>query len=141
MGKHVKAFTAEFKIASVRSGDCCQTIRRKSKTKPVTGGDSILFHGWEGKPRHSKWSWRMRVEVSEVMDVSIYESGIYQYHYPIIKNNHWSNWESETTNELAKRDGFKNGAEMKEWFMEHYGKILREENRFQIIRWYPEVME
>ena len=73
MKKHVKALTYKPKIDAVLSGDCSQTIRTG---RNVSVGDEILFHGWSGKPYRSTWSWRMRVVVTECIDIFISESGI-----------------------------------------------------------------
>lgn len=43
------------KIAAVQEGKCTQSIRIDTN---LTIGDFIAFHGWEGRPYHSPWSFR-----------------------------------------------------------------------------------
>ena len=43
------------KIAGVQDGSIRQTIRAGRKYRV---GDLVSFHGWEGKPYRSKWSFR-----------------------------------------------------------------------------------
>lgn len=66
--KHVMAITYQPKIEAVRKGKCTQTIRMTDK---FTVGDSILLHGWVGKPYRSKWSWIKRVTISRVINAYI----------------------------------------------------------------------
>jgi len=73
MGKHVKSLTYPPKIEAVQDGSCTQTIRKGRK---VSVGDEILFHGWTGRPYRSKWSWRKRVVVYEVIDIEISQEGM-----------------------------------------------------------------
>jgi hypothetical protein len=68
MRKFVMAITYKPKIEAVRNGKCTQTIRMTDKFKV---GDSILLHGWSGKPYRSKWSWRKRVTISRVINALI----------------------------------------------------------------------
>lgn len=64
MLKHVMSMTYAPKIDAVQDGRCTQTIRRRGTIKV---GDSILFHGWNGKAYRSKWNGKMRVTVTEVI--------------------------------------------------------------------------
>lgn len=73
MKKHVMAITHKPKIEPVKDGKCVQTIR---KGRRFSVGDSILIHGWEGRPYHSKWNWRLRVEVTMAAPIVIHEEGI-----------------------------------------------------------------
>ena len=73
MRKHVKSLTYLPKIEPVRDGRCTQTIRVGDM---VSEGDEILFHGWTGRPYRSKWSWRKRVRVYEVIDIEISSNGM-----------------------------------------------------------------
>ena len=63
MRKLVMSLTYPPKIEPVKDGRCTQTIRKGRK---VAEGDEILFHGWAGLPRRSKWSWDKRVTVTHV---------------------------------------------------------------------------
>lgn len=74
MTKLVMAITYPPKIESVKDGRCTQTIRKGRK---VSAGDEILFHGWSGRPYRSKWDWRKRVKVYEVIDIEISSEGMF----------------------------------------------------------------
>ena len=68
MRKHVKALTYKPKIEAVKDGRCTQTIRQGHN---ISVGDEILFHGWEGRSYRSKWSGRLRVTVTKVLNCQI----------------------------------------------------------------------
>lgn len=97
MKKHVKPFTYGPKIEAVRSGECKQTIRPLGNT-PVEAGDEILFHGWEGRPYRSKWSWRKRVKVIDVFNLKFNDDCVINEH------GFGCTWGSPTMNELARQD-------------------------------------
>jgi len=62
--------TYEPKIAGVCDGTIRQTIRVGRKFSP---GDLVSFHGWEGKPYRSPWSFRTPyLELTEVYLIIIY---------------------------------------------------------------------
>ena len=76
MAKHIMALTYAPKIEAVRSGECCQTVRLLHQGKELPDdirerimhpGDEILMHTWEGRPYRSKWGWRQRYIVDEVL--------------------------------------------------------------------------
>ncbi len=56
--KHCLPLTVEEKIKEVREGNITQTIRPVSENTPKLEGHWVMFHGWEGKPYRSSWSWR-----------------------------------------------------------------------------------
>jgi hypothetical protein len=67
--------TYRLKIPAVLDGRCTQTIRAGRKFQV---GDLISFHGWEGKPYRSKWSFRtpyFKVILAE--DIKIMPNGIF----------------------------------------------------------------
>lgn len=75
------------KIIPIRHGDCRQTIRKVGK-KTICRGDVVTFHGWEGIPYRSKWSWRKEVIVFEVIPAEISLNGMF-----IEEIMHaWSSW-------------------------------------------------
>jgi hypothetical protein len=76
MAKHVKSITYKPKIEPVMGGRCKQTIRMKGK-KQIRVGDIITFHGWQGRPYRSSWSWRKIVVVSEVIPAELSEAGMF----------------------------------------------------------------
>ncbi len=132
MKKHVKAFTYAPKIPAVRSGECRQTIRPGDK---VSIGDEILWHGWSGTHRHSKWNWRMRVTVTEAVPIVIdHDSGIRCYCDQYNEFN-WYEWSGLYTNHLAKLDFIDppTGFALRDVLEEFYGKMKFVE--CQIIRW------
>lgn len=51
----IRPLTYTPKIPGVLDGSIRQTIRVGRK---LAAGDRVLFHGWEGKPYRSKWSFR-----------------------------------------------------------------------------------
>jgi hypothetical protein len=68
------ALTYEPKIQAVIDSRCTQTIRPKWD-KQV--GDRIGFHGWEGRPYRSKWSWRAGPwEIIDIDNITVDENGI-----------------------------------------------------------------
>lgn len=73
--KHIKAFTYKEKIPDVRAGKCGQTIRPKG-IRPVSIGDTILFHGWAGIPYRSRWDWRLEIIVNVIKPILVYYEGI-----------------------------------------------------------------
>lgn len=141
--KHVKAFTAEFKIEAVRSGKCTQTIRPLGK-RPVQEKDTILFHGWEGRPYFSKWNWRMGVEVIKVINCEMFEDGVVletpDYSEPD-ENDEYYFYDKDTPlpwdwlKELAILDGFNTWDDMWLYFTENYKLGFDVGKKFQIIRW------
>lgn len=74
MTKHVMAITYPPKIEPVKDGRCIQTIRKGRK---VSVGDEILFHGWSGKPYRSKWDWRKRVTIVDIIPTVISIHGMF----------------------------------------------------------------
>ena len=68
MRKLVMSLTYTPKIEPVKDGRCTQTIRKGRK---VSVGDEILFHGWSGRPYRSKWDWRKRVTVTDVIPIQV----------------------------------------------------------------------
>lgn len=53
--KRILPLTYPPKVGPVREGKYTQTIRPGRKFRI---GDLVMFHGWEGKPYRSKWSFR-----------------------------------------------------------------------------------
>jgi hypothetical protein len=67
--KYTLPLTYAPKIPAVLSGRCTQTIRLERKFR---ARDLIMFHGWEGKPYRSKWSFRTPYwEVTEALPIWI----------------------------------------------------------------------
>lgn len=137
MRKHIGAFTYKPKIERVLNYEITQTIR-VGWTKEV--GDLIMFHGWEGKPRHSKWSWRMPyVEINMALKIYICKDG-----FEILSSFDgvpidFYSWESEIMDRLAELDSIvpPTGVELGRVIIDgnnlRFDKIKRYEG--QIIRW------
>ena len=84
------------KIIGVREGKIRTTIRVGER---YSVGDEIAFHGWEGIPRHSKWSWRTPYfKLVEIIPIRVFKNG-FEGH----KTFH--NWASPLANLIALRDG------------------------------------
>ena len=75
MAHHYKALTYEPKISGVRDGSIRQTIRPKPR-REINVGDTITFHGWQGKPYRSPWSWRHDVVVWSTTRLGVHEWGL-----------------------------------------------------------------
>lgn len=139
---HVKALTYAPKIPGVLSGKITQTIRpylRNAPEKAVSSGDFILFHGWEGKPYRSPWSWRLKVQVDSVIYASAYPNGMYLSYAPGFKQRVYSfmPWDCSAADDLAHRDGIDpaTGIELKRVLESLGGKITDAGVGLQIIRW------
>ena len=126
--KHVMALTYEPKIEPVRSGECRQTIR---KGRRFSVGDSILIHGWEDRPYRTKWSWRIRVEVQKIRNISIDKRGIHRASHAVPIR-----WGSQTLKEIAEKDYIEpaTGEELKKVLFGLNG-VPTEPEPYQIIRW------
>lgn len=126
--KHVMALTYEPKIDAVRDGRCRQTIRKGGR---FSVGDSILMHGWEGRPYRSKWSWRLRVKVTHVDNITIDEQGIHRATHAVPLR-----WESKRVDEIAKNDYIEHatGEELKNVLF-GLNDVPDKIEPYQIIRW------
>lgn len=128
MKKHVKSITYEPKIKPVIDGLCTQTIRKGRK---VSVGDEILFHGWSGRPYRSKWSWRNRVFVLDVYDITIDREMI-----TFMDDNSSYLWNSSMAYTLAREDFIDppTGEALRDVLFGLNG-IPTEPEEYQIIRW------
>jgi len=139
--KHVLPLTYEPKIADVRDGFCTQTIRLKSESKPKKIGDFIMFHGWEGVSRHSKWSWRTPyMKITDAFSIRFLKdtsnntivllkeipSGSDRFHRLTVKE----------ADKIACLDGFATFERMVIQLKKMYGKEIFT-TLFQVIRWNP----
>ena len=66
MARHVMALTYAPKIEAVKSGACCQTIRRYNYERPKRPGDKLILHTWAGRPYRSQWDWRLTTTIDSV---------------------------------------------------------------------------
>ena len=127
--KHVMAITYNPKIQAVLDGSCRQTIR---KGLNVSAGDEILFHGWEGRPYRSKWSWRLRVVVSNVYNIKVSDYGI-----QFFSSKYMRAWWSPYVEHLAKLDFISpaTGEELKNVLFGLNG-APKTPQEYQIVRWW-----
>jgi len=117
------------KIPAVLDGRCTQTIRAGRKFEI---GDLVSFHGWEGKPYRSKWSFRTPYFTIELVEnIQIFAGGIYSLWLDV-----FSPWDSPAIDAIAFLDGTDppTGSEL--------GRVLTRMHKFpdkglpaQIIRW------
>ena len=76
MTRHVMALTYRPKAQAVIDGNCRQTIRKVGK-RTICPEDIITFHGWQGRPYRSPWSWRKEVVVFEVIPAELSKNGMF----------------------------------------------------------------
>ena len=133
MRKWCKAFTYKPKIDAVLKGECTQTIRPSHNVMP---GDEILFHGWEGKSYYSKWSWRMRIVVTTVRYIDVYQWGIVTFcGNNVVQQQNKHQWRD--LDWLANDDGIvpPKGIEMGSLFNKYHKLSKAIPKPMQIIRW------
>jgi hypothetical protein len=127
--KWVIPLTYEPKILKVLSGDCTHTIRVGTKYQV---GDLVMFHGWEGLPYRSKWSFRTPYwQLCEVKPLRIFPTGIMaEIDIEIVP------WDHPILDLIARIDGIEppTGEEL--------GRVLASKNKIpvdgvdaQAIRW------
>jgi hypothetical protein len=94
--RKILPLTYDPKIQAVLEGRCCQTIRLGSR---FAVGDEIMFHGWEGRPYYSKWSFRTPyLPLEEVINIEILPDGIRYIESGVVTP--WADLD-----DLAARDG------------------------------------
>jgi hypothetical protein len=118
------------KIPKVISGECTQTIRAGRK---IQVGDLIAFHGWEGRPYRSGWTYLMTYrEVTHAIPCRIYQNGmVRECHSHIEERWLWSTWDP-----VAEKDGIEppTGKELGR-VLNAYHNIPADGLKAQIIRW------
>lgn len=114
-GKHfVKTFEPRF-VDAIRNGSKTQTIRPVPKRK-ISPGDFLSLRRWSGRPYFSKMDnigkatvvKVCRIEICDLYGVTIDGVGI-----------------GARVDEFARQDGFKNWADMLEFFDAHYDLPFR----------------
>jgi len=132
MKKHILPLTYEPKIQAVIEGTCTQTIRPMNWSNQKKPGDLIMFHGWEGKPYRSKWSFRTPYwKLIEVIDVLIFPDRIVWHD----ENCNVGEFKGATIQDIARMDGFRDYSSMYQELKRMYGVNL-DDMYFQILRWY-----
>jgi hypothetical protein len=129
--KRIIPLTYAPKIPGVIAGDIRQTIRIDADYQI---GDLIAFHGWEGKPYRSHWSFRTPYYPVRLAEpIKILPEGIM---WPIDMGIVWE-WDSQLINDLAEQDGIlgKNGTGLKIVLEMFHGPIPEKGFEAIIIRW------
>jgi hypothetical protein len=127
--KHILPLTYALKIPAVLEGRCTQTIRVGRKFKK---GDLVMFHGWEGKPYRSKWSFRTPYwKVKITFPIVVFDWGLYSKYL----NESWQ-WGGREATRIAEKDFIDppTGEELKRVLFSMH-KIPPEGLPAQIIRW------
>ena len=128
MTKHIMALTCEQKIEAVRKGEWRQTIRPVGK-REIKPGDKVMFHGWEGRPYRSTWSWRTEYfEIEGTMDIR------FAFKDKIWVRGRDKYMHSEELEWLASEDGFETVEDMFKWFSRTYGHKLYD-MAFRVMWW------
>ena len=146
MRTHIMSMTYAPKIEPIKTGDCRQTTRIYNEKNPFKVGDSILIHGWEGRPYRSPWNWRRPKEpVTQIVDMVCNGLTATFWQNPITGEPIGKEscplltlpWFDSVMNELARLDGIvpPKGMEYKGVLEGFHGKFTPEPQQFQIIRW------
>lgn len=123
------------KIQGVAAGTIRQTIRKRRK---YSVGDYISFHGWEGKPRRSRWTNKTPYFcLTEVINIFIEHEGLRR------DDGTLARWTEPAMDRLASLDGIDPPTG------EALGKVILGLNKIppgesieaQIIRWDPRLQE
>ena len=125
--KAILPLTYKPKIQAVIDGKCKQIIRAGRIIY-----SEIAFHGWEGKPYHSKWSFRTEYfQVILQEPIIIYPHGIFWSWAGITRE-----WADPVLDDVAWFDGINppTGTELKKVLCKMH-KIPPEGIEAQIIRW------
>ena len=129
------------KVEPVRSGKCRQTIRKIGRAGPKKEGDLISFHGWQGVPYRSPWSWRTPYAPIIVAEPIIIHSDVVEWPktYDVRTGTAKWPWKSEVLNNVAALDGIvpPTGEALRDVLVSKNGKIPAEGIEAQIIRWSP----
>ena len=127
------------KICPVRLGKIRQTIRPGVK---YMVGDQVAFHGWEGAPYRSQWSFRTSLmPLTEALAVTVTRKGmIFPHHssprHGLVSNGLYS-WRHPLVHQIARLDGIDpaDGEELGRLLLGMYVIEGRDARPFQIIRW------
>ena len=119
--KHfVKTFEPRF-VDAIRNGEKTQTIRPVPKRK-ISPGDFLSLRRWSGRPYFSKMDHIGQAVVTAVYDIEISEDAGIAIDRGAINIEY---------NDFARQEGFRNWADMLEFFDDHYGLPFRG----VLIRW------
>ena len=148
MTVHTIGYTYAFKEDAVRLGQCRQTTRRESKTRPRFPGDEGIHHGWTGAPYRSPWSWRLRAPFTEVLRFEADTTGLLQKTHecldletgrrvdrPVVYDAKQP-WDSYFADLLARLDWIRpaTGLEFRD-VLKRLGTLGEEPIRLEVLRW------
>jgi hypothetical protein len=125
--------TYEPKIQGVIEGSIRQTIRPGRKYQV---DDEIAFHGWQGKPYRSKWSFRSQFwKLKSVYPCRIFPGGI-QFFVMSWGSTNLLPWNTVEMDYWARNDGIDppTGIELAVVLLSMY-RIPKEGMEAQILRW------
>ena len=132
------ALTYSPKVEAVRDGRCTQTIRAGWQKQE---GDQVAFHGWEGVPRHSRWSWRTEYfPLIEVIDIRVVVAGIIMQDTSRLNLGWiWYPWKDPIVEGIAERDFIfpPTGKELGRILLSMHKIDNLNGSPFQILRWRP----
>lgn len=143
--KHIFAYSYKEKEEGVRTFKITQSIREGWK-KNV--GDYIMHHGWEGKARHSKWSWRTDyTKITQVIPLYIYRDG-FENQVPDGRFEvGFHKWDSPYADYLSALDGIvpPTGVELGHVLIVLNGLFKGRDPpsryQFEVIRWTPVIQK
>lgn len=101
---------------SVRNGTKLNTIRSKSASNPKVGEWRSLRR-WTGKARRSKQEVLREAEIVSVYSIQISPTGVFYYDL----NPACTLLAKYELNHFARQDGFKDWADMVQWFEANHG--------------------
>ena len=146
MTTHILSMTYPPKIEAVRRLECRRTTRLFNPENPFEEGDSVLIHGWAGKPYRSPWNWRLpKMPILPPIYLLAMEHTIGCWQNPITGtplsresvNISYVPWQDPLVDELARLDGIDppTGLEYKSVLERFHGRFVGEPVQFQIVRW------
>jgi len=110
MPSHVILFQSRF-ADLVKSGAKRQTIRPERK-RAIAVGDTLDLRAWSGLPYRTPQQRLVTATCTSVQHVRIYTLGIRLNYQPLVRDRAY---------EFARRDGFKDEADMLRWFETMHG--------------------
>lgn len=120
------------KIRGVCDGTIGQTLRPGLK---YIVGDRVAFHGWEGRPYRSKWSFRTDYfTLTEVIPVCLFSDSMA---FLNLNPERLFGWSCPEIDEIARLDGIDppTGEALAELLNSMYKLSWEKGIPFQIIRW------
>jgi hypothetical protein len=101
--------------ALVEAGVKCQTVRPTPKRTPKPG-DRISLRVWTGLPYRSPQRVLREAEVTEVIDITINDEGVFLYEV-----GRGGSGGAPDRDSFAQDDGFANWSDLRAWFEEAHG--------------------